>query len=40
MVGKMDRRNIDAMANAYKEIGMLLHTLENTLKVVKVISPR
>ncbi|KRT80176.1 hypothetical protein AMK59_7296 [Oryctes borbonicus] len=40
MVGKMDRRNIDAMSNAYKEISMLLKTLEKTIKVVKVIAPR
>ncbi|KAI4466740.1 testicular soluble adenylyl cyclase [Holotrichia oblita] len=40
MVGKMDRRNIEAMSNAYKEIGILMKTLEKTLKVVKAIAPR
>ncbi|KAK9746118.1 hypothetical protein QE152_g6353 [Popillia japonica] len=40
MVGKMDRRNIEAMSNAYHEIGILMNTLEKTLKVVKAIAPR
>lgn len=40
LVAKMDKRNVRAVAYAYKEIKVLMRSLETTAKTVKIILPR
>lgn len=40
LVGKMDKRNVRAIAHAYKEITILVKSLEKATKVIKIILPR
>lgn len=40
LVGKMDKRNVRAVAYAFKEIKVLMTSLETIAQTVKIILPR
>lgn len=40
LVGKMDKRNVKAIAQAYEEINILIVAIENASLVAKIVVPR